>query len=137
MPTFISIFHYYLQKNYFCKNACSFMPDKVLNTLLTEDFRQKHSVKCVTIRSFSVQGFPINGLNTEIHRTGRVNAMKVRKVSTGLYHDDSWWYTSKKAHCIWVSACWLKIFYSLCDSGLSKSFNKWRMVSQKNKQTRT
>ena len=65
------------------------MPDRVLDTLLTEDFRQKHSVKCVPIRSFSGQCFPIYELNTGIHRAGRVDAMKVRKVSTGLYHDDS------------------------------------------------
>ena len=54
----------------------------------------------------------------------------------GFNRTVSWWfmpYTSKKALCIWVSACWLKIFYSLCDSGLSKSFNKWRMVSQNKK----
>ena len=60
------------------------MPDRVLNTLLTEDFRQEHSVKCVPIQSFSGQFFPIYGLNTEIHRAGRIDAMKVRKVSTGL-----------------------------------------------------
>ena len=78
------------------------MPDRVLNTLLTEDFRQEHSVKCVPIQSFSGQFFPIYGLNTEIHRAGRIDAMKVRKVSTRLYHDDSC-HTLAKRHS--VSEC--------------------------------
>ena len=45
---------------------------------------------------FLVSVFP------EIHRAGRIDAMKVRKVSTGLYHDDSC-HTLAKRHT--VSEC--------------------------------